>query len=114
MKMNVYLNDGSTKQIEFNSIKFVPVAIVPDDMKDDTRELVREYNRSILADGVKGVKCAYVGRLNWNLPDGVELNMPEYYFGYYVSSCEMYENGAINCYCRMRFDDKLVGFILVR
>jgi hypothetical protein len=114
MKMNVYLDDSSTKEIEFNSIKFVPVVIVPDNMKDNTKELIQEYNRSILADGVKGVKCIYNGRLNWILPDGVKLDMPEYYLNYYVSSCELYENGMINVYCRMRSDDKLVGFILVR
>jgi len=114
MKMNVYFDNNGPKEIEFNSIKFIPVAIVPDDMKDDTKELVREYNRNILADGVRGVKCIYNGKLNWILPDGVELDMPEYYLNYHVSSCELYANGSINCYCRMCSDNKLVGFILVR
>ena len=114
MKMHVYFDDNGPKEIEFNSIKFVPVVNVPDDMPDHIADSIRQYNRNILADGVKNVKCIYNGRLNWNLPDGIELDMPEYYLNYYISSCELYENGSINCYCRMRSDDKLVGFILVR
>jgi hypothetical protein len=113
MKLTVYIDEGE-KQIEFNTIKFHPVAPVFDDMPEVTREHNRQYNRSMLASGVKGFKCLYAGKLNWVLPDGVDFDMPQHLLNYRVSSCEVYENGAINCYCRMREDDSLVGYILAR
>jgi len=115
MKLNAYYGkEFEARRIDFESIKFVPVVNVPDDMPERIAEGIRSYNRHNLSNGVIGEKCEYAGKLNWILPDGVELEMPEYYLNYYVSSCEVYSNGGINAYCRMISDNSLIGYIIVR
>lgn len=84
--------------------------VVTEDMIDDLANVYREYNRSLLADGVKGVGC-----LDSRAPHLWErIDLISYIPSRcHISHVEMYENGAANYFVRNHLE-KQIGVLTYR
>lgn len=69
------------------------------------------FNRSTLAQGVVGVGCVEIRPPTWGERRDYEQFAPANCF---ISSVEVYLNGALNLYIRNRNGDSPRGVILVR
>lgn len=69
-------------------------------------------NREILREGVENYSGLYVGKVGENFaPEIVALLIND---GEYISSVEIYSNGAMNCFVRYNSEDVPHCVILVR
>jgi hypothetical protein len=83
-------------------------------MQESLQNLIRDYNRNTLKQCVNKVTCIYAGGASFSIPDSADFSMPDYFLNYKISSVEVYENGAVNAYCRSRADGRLFGYIIIR
>jgi len=113
VKITIYYSNLS-KEIEFKKIEFKRCAPAFDDMPEELADGNRQYNRNILSEGVKGVKCIATGKVMFTIPDGYKFTMPDDCLNYYVSSGEVYENDSVNLYCRSNATKELLGYIILR
>ena len=69
------------------------------------------HNRELLREGVVGVTCTYAGEPQDGL---LSLAIPFLPTMSFISSVEVYENGAINAYVRVQGGKRAMGFIRLR
>lgn len=80
------------------------------DTKEGTDADACLHNGKLLAEGLRGVECSYVGECTI----GENIDYRQFApWGCYLSSVERYANGAKNFFVKNR-EDKIVGYIIVR
>lgn len=77
----------------------------------------KSKNRSLLTDGVQGISCIYVGPVEDAPTQDYKVWEQVYSLlqpGQFVSSVEVYANGAINAYVKQQGGKPALGFVRYR
>ena len=91
--------------------KYQPFKVVTNEMSDKEAFPYMQYNRSILAEGVKGLACLDVRPVTRGERLDYEQFAPA---GCMLTSVEIYEDGSMNIFVRDKLRYLPVGVITVR